>query len=203
MIAILTGFFGTALGWVVMEMMLRRGEITVVGCILCLLSLMMILKPSRAFFFGSFGHEIQDHLKEAPTILENITVADLNQVGADSLDPTSRIPSMRPARRPSFSRTKKKEPLTSWTTSIMAWISENVMDCRASEERSVKADIRSAGRADLPAIQSIALNPGISWEIKLRSAPTVISVTLTCICPRSTVFSSLTWPPSYESISTL
>jgi hypothetical protein len=51
MIAILTGFFGTALGWVVMEMMLRRGEITVVGCILCLLSLMMILKAVTRFLF--------------------------------------------------------------------------------------------------------------------------------------------------------
>jgi len=51
MIAILTGFFGTALCLVVMEMMLRRGEITIVGCILCFLSLVMVLKAVTRFLF--------------------------------------------------------------------------------------------------------------------------------------------------------
>ncbi len=44
MIAILLGFFGTALGWVGLEMMLRRVEFSVVGIILCFLSLVMVLK---------------------------------------------------------------------------------------------------------------------------------------------------------------
>lgn len=43
MIAILLGFFGTAFGWVGLEMMLRGGE-PFLGIILCFLSLVMVLK---------------------------------------------------------------------------------------------------------------------------------------------------------------
>ena len=43
MVAILLAFFGTAFGWVGLEMMLRRGE-PVLGFILCFLSLVMVLR---------------------------------------------------------------------------------------------------------------------------------------------------------------
>jgi len=44
MFVILLAFFGTAFGWAGMEMMLKRGEASVIGIILCFLSLVMGLK---------------------------------------------------------------------------------------------------------------------------------------------------------------